>query len=78
MKGKKQIPDLSSLGREMPPFVSRRHPRFKEWTGYSGNTLANFDSLGIGPKKKIMMGNTVAYERESLIQWLESRSRILS
>jgi len=59
--------------------VARNHPRFKELTGYSGRTFANLDCLkqtaGI---KRIMLGNTVAYERESLISWLESRSRIIS
>jgi hypothetical protein len=72
-------PDLSVLLRELPPFVARNHPRFKELTGYSGRTFANLDCLkqtaGI---KRIMLGNTVAYERESLISWLESRSRIIS
>jgi hypothetical protein len=70
--------DLSALLKEMPPFVARNHPRFKELTGYSGRTFANMDSLkhtaGI---KRIMLGNTVAYERASLIEWLESRSRKL-
>jgi hypothetical protein len=72
-------PDLSALLKEMPPFVARNHPRFKEWTGYAGRTMANLDSLkqtsGI---KRIMLGNTVAYEKESLILFLESRSRIIS
>ena len=76
---KYQRPDLSALLKEMPPFVARNHPRFKELTGYSGRTMANMDCLdqttGI---KKIMLGNTVAYERESLVAWLESRSRIIS
>jgi hypothetical protein len=72
-----QRPDLSALLKELPPFVLRNHPRFKELTGYSGRTMANLDCLGQGPKK-IMMGNTVAYERESLVDWLESRSRILA
>jgi len=71
-------PDLSALRELLPPFVQRTHPRFKELTGFSPRTLANMDSLkqtaGI---KRIMLGNTVAYERESLIAWLESRSKIL-
>jgi hypothetical protein len=74
-----QKPDLSALLKELPPFVARTFPRFKELTGYSGRTFANLDCLkktaGI---KRIMLGNTVAYERESLIAWLESRSRIIS
>lgn len=71
--------DLSVLLKEMPPFVARNHPRFKELTGYSGRTMANMDCLGqTAGVKKIMLGNTVAYERESLIAWLETRSRIIS
>jgi len=48
-------------------------------TGYSGRTFANLDYLGqtVGVKR-IMMGNVVCYERESLIKWLEKRSRVLS
>jgi hypothetical protein len=72
-------PDLSALLKEMPPFVARNHPRFKELTGYSGRTFANMDCLHqTDAVKKIMLGNTVAYERESLVMWLESRSRIIS
>lgn len=72
-------PDLSALLKEMPPFVARNHPRFKEWTGYSGRTFANMDCLGQTEDiKKIMLGNTVAYERESLVKGLELRSKIIS
>ena len=70
-------PDLSALRKELPPFVSRTHPRFRELTGYSPRTVANMDCLGEGPEKRIMLGNVVAYERESLIEWLEARSRVL-
>jgi len=71
-------PDLSALLKELPPFVARNHPRFKELTGYSGRTMANLDCLKETESvKRIMLGNTVAYERESLIEWLEARSRIL-
>jgi len=70
-------PDLSVLLKELPPWVSRAHPRFRELTGYSARTIANLDCLGQGPRKRIMLGNTVAYERAALIAWLESRSRML-
>lgn len=75
-----QRPDLSALLQELPPFVARNHPRFKELTGYSGRTLANLDAMKPpqGPPKRIMLGNTVAYERESLIAWLEERSRVIT
>ena len=72
-------PDLSALLRELPPFVARNHPRFKELTGYSGRTMANLDCLHkTSAVKKILLGNTVAYERERLIRWVENRSQILS
>ena len=72
-------PDLSSLLNEMPPFVARNHPRFKELTGYSGRTMANLDCLKeTEAVKKIMLGNTVAYERESLVKWLEEHSKVIS
>ena len=71
--------DLSALLKELPPFVARNHPRFKELTGYSGRTFANMDCLGQTDEiKKILLGNTVSYERESLVAWLESRSKIIS
>lgn len=73
-----QHPDLSALYEELPPFVSRNRPRFKELTGFSGRSLANMDSLGQGPKHRIMLGKSVAYPRADLVEWLESRSRILS
>lgn len=74
-----QKPDLSALLKELPPFVARTHPRFKELTGYSGRTMANLDCLHrTEAVKKIMLGNTVAYERESLVAWLESRSFVIS
>ena len=73
-----QRPDLSALLKELPPFVARTHPRFKELTGYSGRTMANLDCLHqTAAVKKVMLGNTVAYEKQSLVAWLESRSRML-
>lgn len=78
MKEHSEKPDLSALLEILPPFVSRTYPRLKELTGYSGRSYANMDCLGQTAEiKRIMLGNTVAYERESLIQWLENRSRVL-
>ena len=72
-----QRPNLSALLKELPPYVSRTFPRFKELTGYSPRSVANMDGLGQGPEKRIMLGGRVAYERESLIKWLEGRSQII-
>ncbi len=72
-------PDLSALKEELPPFVLRTFPRIKELTGYSGRTWANMDCLGqTAGIKRIMLGNTIAYERESLVRWLEQHSRVIA
>ena len=85
MKGKKKIEppkqhaDLTILRKTIPPFLSRKHPRFREWTGYSPRSFANMDSLKeTNTIVKIMQGGAVAYERESLVNWLEQRSFVVS
>lgn len=71
-------PDLSGLIKELPPFVSRKHPRFRELTGYSPRSMANMDCLKQTDSiKKIMLGGAIAYERESLIAWLEDHSSVV-
>ena len=71
-------PDLSDLLKEMPPYMSRKHPRFKELTGYSPRSFANMDSLKItGSIKKIMIAGAIAYEKNSLVSWLEEHSRVI-
>jgi len=78
MKKNEQRADLSALRDLLPPWVARN------WKGWSQNiplsprTLANLDSKHKGVKNRILIGNVVAYERNSLIEFLESRSRILS
>jgi hypothetical protein len=72
-------PDLSVLMDLFPPWILRTHPRFKELTGYTGRTMANLDCLGkTAEVKKIIMGNTKAYERTSFIKWLEKRSSVVT
>ena len=75
---KDEHPDLSALREVLPPFVPRTFPRLRELTGFCGRTWANMDSekktVGI---KRITFGRTIAYERESLIAWLEQRSWVL-
>ena len=85
MKGKKKIEaprqhaDLTILRKTLPPFLSRKHPQFKAWTGYSPRSFANMDSLKeTNTITKIMQGGAIAYERESLVNWLEQKSFVVS
>ena len=71
-------PNLQALIQEMPPYISRKHPRFRELTGYSPRSMANMDCLKQTESiKKIMMGGAIAYQRESLVNWLEEHSRVI-
>jgi len=67
---------LASIEKELPPVVYRNFPRFKELTGYSPRSLANFDSLGIGPTGRVYCGRVAGYTRESLIDWLDQRLQL--
>jgi len=71
--------DLTSrLSQLLPPLVFRNYPQFREITGYSPRTVANFDSLGKGPKHRIRLGRVTAYPREDLVAWLLERTKIIS
>ncbi len=80
IKGKSGLkPDLSALRDVIPPFLSRKHPEFETFTGYSPRSFANMDSNGrTAGISRISFGNSVAYERDSLIRWLENNSTVLA
>jgi len=79
MKPTKQHADLTIFRTTLPPFLSRKHPRFKEFTGYSPRSFANMDSKKeTASITKIMLGGAVSYERESLVNWLESKSFVVT
>lgn len=39
-------------------------------------TMANLDSLGLGPSKRWRVGRRVFYERDSFIEWLAGRVKV--
>ena len=79
MKEKKHTPDLSVLADLIPmPYVPRNWKKWNDFIPISPRTIANEDSKGTGVKKRIIIGNVCAYEKYSLIEWLESRSKVIS
>lgn len=40
--------------------------------------VANLDSAGKGPKGRIRIGRRIAYPIASLVEWMESRSTVVS
>ena len=65
---------FASLYNSLPPCIARK--KVKEFLGgaVSAKTLANWDSLGLGPKNSIKYGRTVIYETMSLLEWLDERT----
>jgi hypothetical protein len=68
---------LREMEAEMPPLVSRTHPKFREWTGIGGRTMANLDSLGQGPEQRLLLGREIAYPRQSLLAWISRRLKVV-
>lgn len=71
---KEQI-DLSAMAEKWgAPYVARTE--VKKFSGglIAVGTLANADCRGEGPEGAFRMGRKVAYQVESLVKWLESRS----
>lgn len=64
---------LDNLG-VLPPLISRNQVGKLTGGAISPKTLANLDSLGLGPRERIKLGRRVAYPTTVLLEWLEARS----
>ena len=66
---------FDGLREALPPVFTRKVAC--EMTGglFTVRGLANIDSAGKGPSKKLMSGKSVLYEREDFIDWLETTIR---
>lgn len=69
--------DFGEYEKLLPPFVSRKWPRWKDYIPICPRTMANLDSLGRGPSEKVMIAGTVSYPRAALLQWLKERSFVV-
>lgn len=70
----KQV-DLKDLADRWPSAIVSRQEVGKFTGGIiSEKSLANLDSLGLGPANRIRIGRKIAYSVSSLIEWLESRA----
>ncbi len=60
-----------TLGKNLPPFFTRRE--IVKYLGglFSAKTLSNIDSANNGAPKQLM-GKKVVYEKDSFIQWLRN------
>ncbi len=73
-----QKPDFSSLAQKWPsPYVARQE--VEKFTGgmVSIKYLANLDCQGLGPKRRVKVGRKIAYPVQSVIEWMESRAKVI-
>jgi hypothetical protein len=74
----KEAPNFSKLFEGLPPIVARSEVSRVSGGILTSKTMANHDSLGTGPAGRLKIGRKVAYEKNSLISWLESRATRLN
>lgn len=58
---------------ELPPVIARRHVGTFLGGLISSESMANYDARREGPKNAMSIGDSVAYYREELVDWLLSR-----
>ncbi|MCK9228811.1 MAG: hypothetical protein M0P30_13640 [Syntrophorhabdaceae bacterium] len=71
------IVDLTELEEALPPIVFRNWRGWRDVLPMAPRTVANEDSLGTGPRKKIMVGRVVGYPWAALIEWLRERTKVI-
>ena len=70
---------FSEFAEKLPPIISRDHVEELLGGVISAKRLANLDSLGKGPKRRMRVGGRkIAYRTEDLLDWLEARTKILN
>ena len=71
--------DLRKLKERWPSAIVSRS-KVSEFSGglLNPKTLANADSLGVGPSGRVRCGRLIAYDVDQLIRWMETRGEVLS
>jgi hypothetical protein len=60
---------------KLPPFIARKDVGRLLGGCISSKSLANLDSLGLGPEGKLHNGRLIIYETGSLLLWLDQKKR---
>ena len=66
---------IETLQRSLPSIFARREVGRLTGGISQPRTIANLDSLGLGPKGRFFVGKIICYEREAFIDWLLSRAK---
>lgn len=66
---------LAAIAEELPPVVFRNWHKWRDVLPMAPRTVANEDSIGIGPREFIYVGRVKGYPRESFLAYLRERIR---
>lgn len=67
---------LAEIEKALPPVVFRNWRKWGDIIPISPRSIANDDSLGIGPKEKMYLGRVAGYPKAALMDYLRAKSRI--
>ena len=66
--------DFDKLAEDWPsPFVARSEIEKFTKGLYKARSMATFDSIGNGLKRKICWGNKIGYLKKDVIEWLKGK-----
>lgn len=66
---------LAAIEAELPPVVFRNWHKWKDILPMAPRTVANEDSLGVGPKEFVYIGRVKGYLKASFLDYLRQRMR---
>lgn len=67
---------LADIEKVLPPIVFRNWPDWRDVLPMSPRSVANDDSLGVGPVERIYVGRNAGYPRAALIGYLRKKARL--
>ena len=70
-----QFTFISLASNGLPPIIARKKVAYYFGGAISSKTLANADSLGVGPKGRLKIGREIAYPTPALLEWLDNRTK---
>ena len=72
------VETLKDLESKWPSSLVPRE-RISEFTGglINARTMANLDSMGQGPAKRMRIGRKVVYSVDSVLDWIKNRTESL-
>ena len=72
------VRELKALLATLPPLVGRKQAQALLGNSVSAQTLANADSMGSGPRVRMVIGgHKVVYPSAYLLEWLETRGVLI-